>query len=86
VVVVMTDGLQSGDHDRPLALGAELRAANVELYGVGLGTDVDAAYLVTLVGAAERVYLSPTPDDLAAIYEQIARLIPCPAASYWGRR
>jgi Mg-chelatase subunit ChlD len=86
VVVVMTDGIQEVEPARPLALADSLRAERVTLYAIGLGTDVDVAYLTTLAGGAQWLYLSPSAGELTSIYEQIARLIPCPPASFWGNR
>ena len=86
VIVLLTDGIQEALPERPLAIAGDLRAAGVTLYAVGLGADVDSAYLLQLAGDPSRRYLSPRPEDLAAIYAQIARRIPCPPERYWGRR
>jgi uncharacterized protein YegL len=86
VIVLMTDGIQEDQAQRPLDLAAQLIAAGVELYVIGLGADVDAGYLLGVAGAPDRLYLSPSPDKLVGIYEEIARVIPCPAAGFWGGR
>jgi len=86
VVVLLTDGIQIYEVERPHGLADQLRGQGVELFVVGLGNDVDAAYLVRLAGTAGRLYLSPTPEELAGIYRGIARLIPCPADAFWGAR
>jgi Mg-chelatase subunit ChlD len=86
VVVLLTDGIQEHDPERPLAIASTLRGEGVELFVVGLGADVDVSYLELLAGRRDRVFLSPLASDLAAIYAGLARLIPCPAEAYWGGR
>lgn len=86
VLVLLTDGLQSTDPARPIALSESLRTEGVDVFVVGLGTDVDAAYLAALVGAPDRLHMSPGPGDLEAVYRDIANLIPCPPDSFWGGR
>jgi Mg-chelatase subunit ChlD len=86
MVILLTDGIQVGDPERPQMLAAELRDAKVELYVVGLGSDVETDYLMEMAGGSARLRLSPGPDDLVAIYEEIAKLIPCSPAAFWGRR
>jgi uncharacterized protein YegL len=88
MLVVMTDGLQAPDAlERPQELATELRDAGVLLHAVGLGTDVDAAYLLRLAGGdASRLHLSPQAEELVGVYLRIARLIPCPAAAFWSGR
>jgi Mg-chelatase subunit ChlD len=86
VVVVMTDGIQEAEPERPVDLADGLRADGVALFVIGLGTDVDVAYLERLAAGRDALYLSPAADELVGIYEQLARLIPCPASDYWGGR
>jgi uncharacterized protein YegL len=88
MLVVMTDGLQAPDAlERPQELAKELRDAGVLLHAVGLGLDVDAAYLLRLAGGdASRLHLSPQAEELVGVYLRIARLIPCPAAAFWSGR
>lgn len=86
VLVLLTDGHQEAEVERPVTIAADARAAGIELHVVGLGADVDAGYLSTVAGDARRLHLSPGPDDLRAVYTGIALSIPCPAGAYWGRR
>ena len=86
MIVLLTDGIQMADPALPQDLAMEIRDSEVELYIVGLGDDVDVPYLETLAGDAEKLRLSPGPEDLAAIYEEIARLIPCAPEAFWGKR
>jgi uncharacterized protein YegL len=86
VIVLLTDGRQDVDPESAQAVAATVRAAGITLFAIGLGGDVDGAYLTRLAGASARYYFAPTPDDLVAIYRQVARAIPCPAGVYWGGR
>jgi len=85
-VVVLTDGLQFERPELPLQLARTLEDRNVVVFAVGLGTDVDAAYLGQLTSDRGRLFLSPDPADLSAIYVALARLIPCPASDFWPVR
>ncbi|MEO8084025.1 MAG: vWA domain-containing protein [Ardenticatenales bacterium] len=86
VVIVLTDGLQVDRPELPAQVAGRLRAAGVLVFAVGLGADVDTAALHELTADPNRVFLSPTIDELRNIYVTIARLIPCPASAYWGNR
>lgn len=88
MVVVMTDGLQFEKAlEEPQVLAAQLRGAGILLHVVGLGTDVDAGYLLRMAGGDQtKVHLSPRSEELTAIYVEIARLIPCPPSAYWANR
>ena len=88
MLVLMTDGLQAAEAlERPQELATELRDAGVLLHAVGLGTDVDAAYLLRLAGGdPARLHLSPQVEELVGVYLRIARLIPCPALAFWSGR
>ncbi len=85
-IVLLTDGLQNGPTEPVLELAAAARDRGTLLYTIGLGADVDAAFLAIVAGTPARRFLAPGPNDLAAIYDQIAGEIPCPAEAFWGRR
>lgn len=86
VVILLTDGRQTDDPETAAAAAARLRAAGVELWAIGVGGDVEAAYLAELTGAPERIRLAPRPSDLGDVYARIARELPCRGDDYWGRR
>lgn len=86
VIVLLTDGRQAIAPAEPPRLAALARAAGVRIYAIGLGGDVDEAYLLDLAGHPGRSYLAPSARDLAAIYREIAVNLPCPAERFWGRR
>jgi uncharacterized protein YegL len=88
MLVLMTDGLQAVEAlERPQELATELRDTGVLLHAVGLGVDVDAAYLLRLTGGdPARLHLSPQVEELVGVYLRIARLIPCPASAFWSGR
>lgn len=86
MIVLLTDGIQVGDPEPPQTLARAIRESGVALYIVGLGQDLDFDYLEALAGDRTRLRLSPNSAELAAIYEAIARLIPCAPEVFWGRR
>lgn len=91
VVILLTDGIQSVEADRPAGLADGARADRIDLWVVGLGGDVDAAYLRRVAGGADgahadRYMAAASVDDLVGIYRDIARLVPCPVERFWGRR
>ena len=51
-----------------------------------LGSDLDRDALARMASGADRFYLAPDAEDLAAIYRRIAVTLPCPAGAFWGRR
>jgi Mg-chelatase subunit ChlD/sugar lactone lactonase YvrE len=86
VIVLLTDGRQSGDPTIALAVAAEARVMGLRLYAIGLGDDVDAPFLQQVAGSPARTYLAPTPGELASLYAEIAYAIPCPPEAFWGGR
>lgn len=85
VIVLLTDGRQD-DTSGVLAQAERARRAQIVVFTVGLGDDVDASLLTRVAGSASQSYLAPTAADLEGIYERIAVLVPCPPESFWGRR
>jgi Mg-chelatase subunit ChlD len=86
VLILLTDGVQTGTPGEELRAAEEVRAAGVRVYSIGLGADVDAATLRTIAGADERYYFAPASGDLAQIYGEIARDLMCPGVELWGGR
>jgi uncharacterized protein YegL len=86
VLVLLTDGIQTGTPGEELRAGDEVRAAGVRVYTIGLGADVDEATLRTIAGADDRYYFAPDSGDLARIYGEIARDLMCPGVELWGGR
>ncbi|MCU0476991.1 MAG: VWA domain-containing protein [Anaerolineae bacterium] len=76
-VVLLSDGAEFGGASGS-GRGAGREAAalrGVPVYSIGLGYGIDRSYLRELADASNgRFYESPTPDDLAAIYDDIGRL------------
>ncbi len=78
VAVVLTDGRPTGTTDAAVATAAaDLRAAGVRVYAIGLGDDVDAALLARVASGPDQLVLTPDAEDLARIYTAIARDLPC---------
>jgi hypothetical protein len=60
-----------------MAAGDALKGAKVSLYAVGLGADVDAGLLARLASDPQHLVLAPDAAQLARIYADIARELPC---------
>jgi Ca-activated chloride channel family protein len=86
VLILLTDGVQTGTPGEELRAAAEVHAADVLVYTIGLGADVDAGTLRTIAGADDRYYFAPDSGDLARIYGEIARDLMCPGVQLWGGR
>jgi Mg-chelatase subunit ChlD len=86
VVILLADGLQTGAPGEELRAAAEVRAAGVRIYTIGLGADVDEATLRMIGGGDERYYFAPDSGDLARIYGEIAKDLTCPGVDLWGGR
>ena len=77
-VIVLTDGKPSGTTESAvLARAAELRSTGAVVYAIGLGDDVDPVLLGRIVTAPSQLVLAPDAEDLARIYRDIARELPC---------
>jgi Ca-activated chloride channel family protein len=86
VMILLTDGLQTGTPGEELRAAEEVRDAGVRLYTIGLGADVDDDVLKTMAGDVARYYHAPDSADLARIYGEIAQDLMCPGSELWGGR
>jgi Mg-chelatase subunit ChlD len=88
VMILLTDGVQTGTPGEELRAATEVRNAGVRLYTVGLGADVDAATLRDMAGDVSRYHFAPGSADLRRIYTEIASDITCPAPAggFWPGR
>lgn len=86
VTILLTDGRQTEDPEQAQAEAHDLRDRGVRIYTIGLGQDVDAAFLREIAGAPSRYFFAPDESELTHIYEQIAATIPCPPEDFWGGR
>jgi Mg-chelatase subunit ChlD len=77
VVVLLSDGLQSGPAEPVLAEAAAIKSSGATVYTVGLGADIDRALLATVATSPDRLYVSPTATQLAAIYDEISERLAC---------
>lgn len=79
VVVLLSDGLQNGSADPVRDASETLRRSvpEVEVFTIGLGTEIDEALLRDLATAADGYYESPSSEDLEAIYAAISERILC---------
>jgi Mg-chelatase subunit ChlD len=76
VVVLLSDGYHNGDPRAVVAVADEARAAGMTVFAIGLGQEYDGGLLRAIAGPY-RFYDAPDGAALAAIYRQIAGIIPC---------
>jgi Mg-chelatase subunit ChlD len=74
MVVLLSDG--EGD-DRALGPADALRQAQIRVFTIGLGDDVDSSRLRLIATTPDDYWPSPNADDLKAIYELIGTVIVC---------
>ena len=78
-VVFLTDGRSDdGAEARSFALAQAMRAEGTTIFTIGLGDDVNKAFLLALTGSPDRVHLAAGVEDLRRIYGAVADAIPCP--------
>ena len=80
--VLLTDGRPTGTTvEFVLEAAGRLRLAGGRegawVYAIGLGGDVDAALLAEVATDEQRLVLAPDAEDLARVYREIARELPC---------
>ena len=61
-----------------LAEAAAARAAGVTLSAIGLGMEVDDAFLTAVAGAGSRYFKAPMAEDLARVYGTLVVRKTCP--------
>jgi len=75
VIIFLTDGRHQAA-SRPIsdldAIIADVRAAGIESFAIGLGSDADKPVLRRIASDASHYYHSPTTSELDGIYLQIA--------------
>ena len=76
-IVMLSDG-RSTDAGLDAVL-AEIAAAGITVYTIGLGADVDPALLGRIASSPDRAFLSPSIDALQSLYDEIGRRILEPA-------
>lgn len=81
VIVLLTDGdpnkpEKSGDRNYPqtfaLQEAEEIKKAGVEIFTIGLGSEVNPSFLKSLATVPEYFYTATSSGDLAGIYDKIA--------------
>ncbi len=78
VAVLLTDGIHNGAPGADLETAERVRDADIALYVIGLGTDVDEGALVAMAGGTDRYVHAPDSSHLARIYRDMARDLECP--------
>lgn len=86
VVVVLTDGLptepkMTGQPDYPKIyselLANQIRSTGIDIYAIGLGSEVSSGFLNNLTMDASKYFLAPNKETLTSIYNNIVSAI-CP--------
>lgn len=74
VIVLLSDGRPTAGGD-PLPVAAAAKAAGTRIFTIGLGKEIDEAFLSRLASSPGDSFIAPTSADLAGIYRQISVLI-----------
>lgn len=78
VIVLLTDGRTEGGSEGATLQAAGLaRDVGIAIYAIGLGADAAPDFLAAVAGNRNRVHLAPAAADLAKVYAEVARAIPC---------
>lgn len=87
VIVLLTDGRSNPQPvAEAVAAAAAAKQRGMVVFTVGLGDDLDVDALRAMASQPDYFRSAATGSDLAAIYRDIAELLPCPADAFWGRR
>lgn len=87
VLVLLTDGRANPvPVDVAVAEATAAKAAGVTLFTIGLGDDIDAEALEVMASTPSGFLRAPDAEELADVYREVARGIPCPASAWWGGR
>lgn len=75
-LVLLTDGLPTAEGDtdavaQAQAAARDLALGGADVYVIGLGEQVDQAFVRSIASAPTNAYLAPTRGDLATIYAEI---------------
>jgi Ca-activated chloride channel family protein len=87
VMVVLTDGIPNpvpGSVALEKAIAA--KQIGINLFTIGLGSDVDGALLRGMASVPEWYYEAPTADALMAIYSRLPEYVPCGEDAYWPKK
>ncbi|MFN8422346.1 MAG: vWA domain-containing protein [Anaerolineae bacterium] len=85
-IVLLTDGRTDGGPALAEARAGEAKASGVQMITVGLGADVDADALARIASRPEDYHPLADAGDLADVFRDVARLIPCPPSAFWRGR
>lgn len=77
-ILLLTDGRQEDEAERSIVVADEARQRGVEIHVVGLGADIDVAYLVRVAGDTSNFHPAASSAELLRIYALLAQRIPCP--------
>ncbi len=96
VMIFLTDGLpnrvpvaEDGTMETTVKRAAQAaKDAGMLVFTIGIGAqnDINPQLLSDCASDAGRFHYAPDPEDLGAIYGQIAHSIGCPPSDFWGGR
>ena len=79
-ILLVTDGeqLDNGGPQAVLDAASAAKASGIKVLTVGLGQGINADVLRQAASAPNLFFTAPRAEDLAQLYREVARLIPCP--------
>ena len=75
-IILLSDGANSAGRD-PLNAANEAKAVGIQIFTIGLGSDVDANQLLQIASSPSHYFFAPTPADLTSIYQTLAEVVGC---------
>jgi Mg-chelatase subunit ChlD len=81
VVILLSDGLHSGEVDDVRRAAVDLKATGALLFTIGLGADVDRPLLEEIASRPGDYLESPTADELAAAFRRVTERLACEMTS-----
>lgn len=85
-MVILTDGVNNPEPvAEALERAARAKADGIRIFTVGLGEEIDAQALRDIASRPQDYYFAPSAQDLARIFDDIGRTIPCPPEESWPR-
>jgi uncharacterized repeat protein (TIGR01451 family) len=78
IIILLSDGQQTGSTDPVLAEAAAAKAAGALIFTIGLGPDADGDLLSQVASQPEYYFYAPSGDELEDIYLEISTVLACP--------
>jgi methylmalonyl-CoA mutase cobalamin-binding subunit len=86
-IVLLSDGKANPvPAEQAIEAARQAQRAGITVYVVGMGPDMDEMILRKMSSGPSRYFGAQDPLLIRSIYQDLARLVPCPADAFWGRR